>query len=293
MRRSHVIYLQKSPAKTKTQYVKKDRTDGLRHSTTPKSPRGAALTILACDTPRKSRLRVQPEQHNKCAKSKFFPKDSPCKSHLRVQPEQHNKCAKSKSFPKDSPCKSRLRVQPEQHNKCAKSKSFPKDSPSKSRLRVQPKQHNKYVKIEVFHKRLRAEVAYGCGRINEGARLIIQITVTYTQRGHHILHWLNLRDDTHLPVVEQHYPQFLTLKKISQLPFTYTRPNQRGQQFSFTSPIHAKTTTLHLITMTPTTSRQFTHSPFHHLPSPPIPSTRTREPLGTLHARRRLRCSHI
>jgi hypothetical protein len=24
------------------------------------------LTTLACDTPRKSRLRVQPEQHNKC-----------------------------------------------------------------------------------------------------------------------------------------------------------------------------------------------------------------------------------
>jgi hypothetical protein len=113
MRWSHVIYLQKSPAKTKTQYVEKDRIDGLRHSTTPKSPRGVALTTLACDTSRKSLLRVQPEQHNKCAKSKSFPKDSPCKSLLRVQPEQHNKCAKSKSFPKDSPCKSRLRVQSE------------------------------------------------------------------------------------------------------------------------------------------------------------------------------------
>jgi hypothetical protein len=66
MRRSHVIYLQKSPAKTKTQYVEKDRIDGLRHSTSPKSPRGAALTTLACDTPHKSRLRVQLEQHNKC-----------------------------------------------------------------------------------------------------------------------------------------------------------------------------------------------------------------------------------
>jgi hypothetical protein len=59
MRRSHVIYTQKPPAKTKTQHVEKDRIDGLRHSTTPKSPRGAALTTLACDTPRKSRLRVQ------------------------------------------------------------------------------------------------------------------------------------------------------------------------------------------------------------------------------------------
>jgi hypothetical protein len=95
---------------------------------------------------------------------------------------------------------------------------FSKQSSScKSHLRVQPEQHNNYVKIKVFHKRL----------ISTKARsLIIQITVTYTQRGHHILHWLNLQDDTHLPVVEQHYPQFLTLKKISQLPFTDTRPNR-------------------------------------------------------------------
>jgi hypothetical protein len=74
MRRSHVIYLQKSPAKTKTQYVEKDHIDGLRHSTTLKSPRGAALTTLACDTLRKSRLRVHPEQHNKCAKIEVFSK---------------------------------------------------------------------------------------------------------------------------------------------------------------------------------------------------------------------------
>jgi hypothetical protein len=53
MRRSHVIYLQKSPAKTKMQHVEKERIDDLRHSTTPKSPREAAQTTLACDTPRK------------------------------------------------------------------------------------------------------------------------------------------------------------------------------------------------------------------------------------------------
>jgi hypothetical protein len=40
---------------------KKDRADGLRHSTNTKSPRGPALATLACDTPRKSRLRVQPD----------------------------------------------------------------------------------------------------------------------------------------------------------------------------------------------------------------------------------------
>jgi hypothetical protein len=40
---------------------KKDRADGLRHSTNTKSLRGPALATLACDTPRKSRLRVQPD----------------------------------------------------------------------------------------------------------------------------------------------------------------------------------------------------------------------------------------
>jgi hypothetical protein len=74
MRWSHVIYLLKSPAKTKIQYVEKDRIDGLRHSTTPKSPRGVVLATLACDTPRKSRLRVQPEQHNKCDNRSLFQK---------------------------------------------------------------------------------------------------------------------------------------------------------------------------------------------------------------------------
>jgi hypothetical protein len=74
MRRSHVIYLQKSPAKTKMQHVEKDRINGLRHSTTPKSPREAVQTTLACDTPRKSRLRVQPEQHNKCVNQSFIQK---------------------------------------------------------------------------------------------------------------------------------------------------------------------------------------------------------------------------
>jgi hypothetical protein len=63
MRRSHVIYLQNTPQKQKLRrnMSKKDRINGLRHSATPKSPQEAAQTTLACNTPRKSRLRVQPE----------------------------------------------------------------------------------------------------------------------------------------------------------------------------------------------------------------------------------------
>jgi hypothetical protein len=163
---------------------KTDRIDGLRHSTTTKSPRGAALATLACDTP--------------------------CKSRLRVQPDQHNKCAKAKSSPKDYPCRSRLRVQPDQHNKCAKSNA--------AGLAQQAR------KIEVFLKRL-----YGQRPTTGAARahnIIVQIIVTYVQRGHHTLYWLNLQNDTHLPIVKQHYPQLFTLKKTSQLPLTY--PNRRG-----------------------------------------------------------------
>jgi hypothetical protein len=41
MRRSHVIYTQKIPRKIYN--VEKDRIDGLRHSTTTKSPRGGSV----------------------------------------------------------------------------------------------------------------------------------------------------------------------------------------------------------------------------------------------------------
>jgi hypothetical protein len=101
-------------------------------------------------------------------------------------------------------------------------------------------------KIEVFLKKtIHTKTVYRCSRTDiinaldqvhksptgmagsaKAHSLIIQIIVTYIQRGHHTLHWFNLRDDTHLPVVKQHYPQLLTLKKISQLPLTYTRPNR-------------------------------------------------------------------
>jgi hypothetical protein len=124
----------------------------------------------------------------------LFQKDSSCKSHLRVQPEQRNKCAKSKSFLKRRSVQKSLKGAAGTAQQARQSKSFPKGSPCKSRLRVQPEQHNNYEKIEVFHNRLIPTKAHN---------ITIQITVTYTQRGHHTLHWLNLRDDTHLPVVEQ------------------------------------------------------------------------------------------
>jgi hypothetical protein len=52
----------------------------------------------------------------------------------------------------------------------AQNQSLFQKTPCNSRLWAQPEQHNKYAKIEVVPKRLRAEVAYGSGRINEGAQ---------------------------------------------------------------------------------------------------------------------------
>jgi hypothetical protein len=39
----------------------------------------------------------------------------------------------------------------------------------------------------------------GCAKAHS---LIIQTIVTHVQRGHHILHWFNLRNDSHLPIVK-------------------------------------------------------------------------------------------
>jgi hypothetical protein len=39
----------------------------------------------------------------------------------------------------------------------------------------------------------------GCAKAHN---LIIQTIVTYVQRGHHTLHWFNLRNDSHLPIVK-------------------------------------------------------------------------------------------
>jgi hypothetical protein len=92
--------------------------------------------------PRESRLRVQPDKHNKCTIRSLYQKTNPCKSCLRVQPDKHNKCMIRSLYQKTNPCKSRLRVQPDKHNKCTIRSLYQKTNPCKSRLRVQPDSHN-------------------------------------------------------------------------------------------------------------------------------------------------------
>jgi hypothetical protein len=141
------------------------------------------------------------------------------------------------------------------------SKSLVDKTLCQNHLRVPTDKSSKYVNLHSAQK-----VTHGCSWISTSAQkrpighITIQVTVT----------------DTHLPIVEQHYPQFLTLKKISQIPITYARPSRRGQQFSFTNPVYSKTATLHPHTMAPTTSRKLTHTMFRHHPSLSVLSTRTR-----------------
>ena len=79
---------------------KKDRDDGLRHSTITKSPRGSALATLACDNSVQKSPKGAAGSAQQVRKIKVYREDLPCRSRLRVQPDQHNKCEKSKSTAK-------------------------------------------------------------------------------------------------------------------------------------------------------------------------------------------------
>jgi hypothetical protein len=79
---------------------KKDRAGGLRHSTNTKSPRGSAIATLACDTSAQKSPKGAAGPAQQVRKIKVLHEDYPCRSRLRVQPDQHNKYAKSKSYAK-------------------------------------------------------------------------------------------------------------------------------------------------------------------------------------------------
>jgi hypothetical protein len=68
--------------------------------------------------PRKCRLSVQSDKHNKCTIRSLYQKANLCKRRLRVQPDKHNKCTIRSLYQRTNPCKSHLRVQPDKHNKC-------------------------------------------------------------------------------------------------------------------------------------------------------------------------------
>jgi hypothetical protein len=65
---------------------KKDRADGLRHSTNTKSPRGSALATLACDNSAQKSPKGAAGLAQQVRKIEVFREDYPCRSRLRVQP---------------------------------------------------------------------------------------------------------------------------------------------------------------------------------------------------------------
>jgi hypothetical protein len=57
----------------------------------------------------------------------------------------------------------------------------------------------------------------------------------HTTSSYKPLHRLNLRNNSHIPIIKQHYPKLLTRKKTSQFPFPCTRGGRQRQQFLPTS----------------------------------------------------------
>jgi hypothetical protein len=66
---------------------KKDRADGLRHSTNTKSPRGPALATLTCDDSAQKSPKGAAGLAQQVRKIVVFREDYPCRSRLRVQPD--------------------------------------------------------------------------------------------------------------------------------------------------------------------------------------------------------------
>jgi hypothetical protein len=66
---------------------KKDRDDGLRHSTNTKSPRGSALATLACNNSVQKSPKGVAGLAQQVRKIEVYREDLPCRSRLRVQPD--------------------------------------------------------------------------------------------------------------------------------------------------------------------------------------------------------------
>ena len=90
-------------------------------------------------------------------------------------------------------------MQPEQHNESVnRSLLFKRHSAQQllkgaARITLIKVYHYKDTPHKVAHVRSQTNTSV---RIRPTGHITIQITITYTRRGHHILHWLNLRDDT-------------------------------------------------------------------------------------------------
>jgi hypothetical protein len=124
---------------------KKDRNDGLRHSTNTRSPRGSALATLACDksvqkSPKGAAGLAQQVRKNRSLPRRLYVQKSPKGAAGLAQQVRKNRSLprrlsvqkspkgaaglaqqvrKTEVYREDYPCRSRPRVQPDYH-KCEK-----------------------------------------------------------------------------------------------------------------------------------------------------------------------------
>jgi hypothetical protein len=201
-RRSHVIYTRQIPRKN---YVEKDRTDDLWHSTNTKvTVRGSAGYPRVRHSAQKSpKGAAGPAQQVR--KIEVFIK------RLSVQKSPKGAAGLAQQVRKIEVFIKRLSVQ-----------ESPKGAAGLAQ-RVRKIEGTLHPCKNLRRQTIRAKTDYRCSRTDitnvldqvhkspmgtagsaKAHNLIIQIIVTYIQRGHHTLHWFNLRDDTHLPIVKQH-----------------------------------------------------------------------------------------
>jgi hypothetical protein len=126
---------------------------------------------------------VQPDEHNKCEKTEVYREDYPRRSRLTVQPDEHNKCEKTEVYREGYPRRSRLRAQPDQHNKSRNDNIKP--SAPRPTIITPDKVHNSFVGTD---KREHTTSSYKPLHIYK--------------RGRHTLHRLNLRNNSHLPIIK-------------------------------------------------------------------------------------------
>jgi hypothetical protein len=65
--------------------------------------------------------------------------------------------------------------------------------------------HRETVRAKTDYRHSRTDITNApmdIARCAKAHNLIIQTIVTHVQRGHHTLHWFNLRNDSHLPIVK-------------------------------------------------------------------------------------------
>jgi hypothetical protein len=197
---------------------KKDRDNGLRHSTDSKSPRGQALATLACDkSTQKSPKGAAGLSTTSAKKSNVYREDYPRRSRPRVQPDLAQQVRKeSNVYREDYPRRSRPRVQPDLAQQVRKNPMSIVKTPRRSRPRAQPNQYNKGRNDSIKPPALRTTIITPAQHQPHQTKVHNVLAGTGTRghttssykpshiykRGHHNLHRLNLRNNAHLSIIK-------------------------------------------------------------------------------------------